>query len=57
MSKVTIEKLDKEDTELLASIEKNLRHDVKVGLEYGFDVKSHWKEMLASLDEEKAEIK
>jgi hypothetical protein len=45
---------DPETKRLLANLEKSLRHEVKVGLEYGFDLRLHWKEMLESLEEEKA---
>ncbi len=54
MDKKTFNKLDPESQELWTQIEKNIRHDIKVGLEYGFDLRLHWKEMLESLEEEKA---
>lgn len=53
----TTEEMSPRSRELLASIEKSLRKEIEDGKKYGFDVVAHWKEMLDSLDEEKAEIK
>lgn len=52
--KETTEEMNPRSKELLASIEKSLRKEIEIGKSYGFDVKKHWKEMLESLDEEKA---
>tara|TARA_R110000868_G_scaffold300409_1_gene560856 strand:+ start:888 stop:1067 length:180 start_codon:yes stop_codon:yes gene_type:complete len=53
----TTEEMSPRSKELLASIEKSLRKEIEEGKKYGFDVTAHWDEMLASLEEEKAEIK
>lgn len=57
MDKETFNKLDPESQELWKSIENSLKKEIAISKAYGFDVKAHWKEMLASLEEEKEEIK
>lgn len=57
MNKVTSNKIDSEDRAILDRIAKSLRKEVAYAKSYGFDVKSHWKEMLDSVEVEKAEIK
>ena len=55
MDKETFNKLSPESQKLWTSIEDSLKKEIAISREYGFDVKTHWKEMLASLDVEKVE--
>lgn len=56
MNKVISKKeLSPRSKELLARIEKSLKKEIAYAKSYGFDVKSHWKEMLDSVEAEKAE--
>lgn len=53
----TEEELSPRTKEILARVEESLRKEVALGKKYGFDVRKHWNEMLASLKDEKVEVK
>lgn len=55
--KTTTEKISPRLKEAMDRVRASLLKEVKVAKSFGFDVKSHWKEMLDSVEAEKAETK